>query len=87
MVEVIDVDARAAYTANWRTARLWIEGTCTVEEVRALRAAQGDRCAYCPLELEGAGELDHFMPVARGGSSRIENLRWACTRCNALKSD
>jgi hypothetical protein len=30
--------------------------------------------------------VDHIIPHRHGGSSDIENLAWACTRCNACKS-
>lgn len=29
--------------------------------------------------------LDHILPLAVGGSSRLENLCLACYRCNACK--
>jgi 5-methylcytosine-specific restriction endonuclease McrA len=80
-------DATAARQANWRTLRLGIEGTCTADDLRELRAKQGDRCAYCQCVLDRAGELDHIVPVSRGGSSHPSNLCWACQRCNALKRD
>jgi hypothetical protein len=31
-------------------------------------------------------EIDHFIPVKRGGSSDITNLRWLCRAHNASKS-
>lgn len=45
----------------------------------------GYRCTYC-----GAGgrlECDHIVPVARGGSSDMENLTTACRPCNRAKRD
>ena len=32
-------------------------------------------------------EVDHFHPVARGGSNEISNLRTACAPCNTRKAD
>jgi 5-methylcytosine-specific restriction endonuclease McrA len=44
----------------------------------------GRRCAYCsatgvPLQVE------HLVPKARGGSSRVSNLTLACQSCNTAK--
>jgi hypothetical protein len=35
----------------------------------------------------GALEIDHFYPLAAGGSDEIENLVYACTACNRFKGD
>ncbi|MDE2637033.1 MAG: HNH endonuclease signature motif containing protein [Chloroflexota bacterium] len=50
---------------------------------RRLAADGGERCANC-----GAGEklvLDHVIPIARGGLSRLENLQLLCAECNRIK--
>ena len=49
----------------------------------------GFRCVYCG---DTAGEsttieVDHIIPVSRGGTSNIENLQTLCAPCNAGKSD
>jgi len=51
-------------------------------------------CCYCDVPLKRYGDtswlgatLDHWMPVALGGSSELENLRLCCRRCNNLKAD
>lgn len=58
-------------------------------EVRArVRESVEDRCGYClspqkyvlvPLEI------DHIMPLARGGTDDEENLWLACRPCNVYK--
>jgi hypothetical protein len=56
----------------------------------AVRAAFGSRCAYCGVSESFVGvelEMDHFHPVAAGGSDEIENLVYACTACNRFKGD
>lgn len=56
----------------------------------------GWRCYLCgvktPKRLRGtcepnAPEVDHVVPVARGGSHTEDNLRCCCRRCNQAKSD
>lgn len=53
--------------------------------VQALRESLGDRCRYCDIALNGAGELDHLTPVARGGSGRSQNVTLSCMPCNRSK--
>ena len=43
-------------------------------------------CAYCDQELASGGELDHIIPLAKGGLDIIENLVYACTHCNVSKN-
>jgi 5-methylcytosine-specific restriction endonuclease McrA len=48
---------------------------------------QKGRCFYCLKKLPADYHIDHFIPRARGGGNRIENLRLACPDCNIAKSD
>ena len=52
-----------------------------------IRKAQKDKCANCKAVLSGKGELDHIMPIARGGLHEDGNLQLLCRPCNAAKSD
>jgi 5-methylcytosine-specific restriction endonuclease McrA len=64
-----------------RRARM--QGRITPEQWLAVIAAWGDRCAYC-----GAGgplQMDHFVPLARGGVHELHNVVPACERCNKSK--
>lgn len=52
---------------------------------RSVFKRDGYRCVYC-----GSTDnltLDHVVPVAAGGHSRISNLVTACEPCNTLKAD
>lgn len=47
-------------------------------------------CEYCGVtEINAGGELtiDHYQPQARGGSDSLDNLVYACHRCNQYKAD
>lgn len=43
-------------------------------------------CRYCGDRF-GPFEVDHVIPLVRGGTDDLENLACACFRCNAEKSD
>jgi len=43
----------------------------------------GPRCAYCGSE--GELEVEHVVPLARGGTNEITNLTVACRPCNLEK--
>ena len=48
----------------------------------------GWRCCYCRQEVSlRALIIEHHIPLARGGTNFIANLKPACERCNLLKGD
>jgi hypothetical protein len=63
-----------------------------ISEVVCARVRQRarDRCGYCrsPQHLVfGWLEIEHVVPVARGGLDDESNLWLACRFCNTFKSD
>lgn len=44
-------------------------------------------CYYCKKRFRGKFNIDHIMPLARGGSHSTDNLCVACPFCNRSKSD
>ena len=49
----------------------------------AVIARDGNGCAMCGTRRNLT--LDHVIPLAHGGSNRIENLQLLCRGCNKLK--
>jgi hypothetical protein len=48
----------------------------------------GYQCAYCGVNGKDAElEIDHIIPVSKGGSNKLANLITACRKCNAEKLD
>ena len=46
------------------------------------------RCEYCGLPQKfvlHVHEPDHIVPHQHGGESQLQNLAWACLRCNRYK--
>lgn len=59
------------------------------EVVRAqIRERAQDRCGYCQSPQQyvlGLLELDHIIPIAKGGTDAEDNLWLACRLCNGFK--
>jgi 5-methylcytosine-specific restriction endonuclease McrA len=55
----------------------------TVEKVERLVARFGGLCCYCGAPWS---ELDHLVPVARGGGLVVGNIVPACKPCNVAKN-
>lgn len=65
---------RRTFPANWAAIRQMV-----IER-------DGPVCRYCggtPDKLQ----IDHILPVSRGGTDALENLAVACLPCNASKKD
>lgn len=90
------------YKANkkvWRNKRKALErGAKVAENVNPDFILERDkyRCYICgiktPKKLRGtfednAPEVDHIIPLSKGGLHVESNLRCACRKCNGLKSD
>ena len=64
----------------------------SIDEVEAHLKAQlsaGQTCCYCGARF-GAGKrtkpnMDHRVPISRGGDANITNLAICCRACNAAK--
>ena len=70
----------------------------SVENVDPIKVFERDKwkCQICgvktPRKLRGtindrAPELDHIMPLSRGGAHSYMNTQCLCRKCNAAKSD
>ena len=60
-------------------------GRHTQEDVvRTLESQQG-LCACCKRDVRSGFEVDHVVPISKGGSDGPENLQILCSRCNKLK--
>jgi tetratricopeptide (TPR) repeat protein len=50
---------------------------------KAVWKRDGGKCVNCGSEIDL--EYDHIIPVARGGSSTIQNIQILCKKCNRKK--
>lgn len=56
----------------------------TEADRKAVKRRDKGLCRYCG-NSSGPWEIDHIVPVSRGGSNNRSNLVLACTRCNQKK--
>lgn len=63
------------------------EGTYTTEDIYQLHEQQQERCGYCGITLHDDWEIDHIMPLSKGGTNYPDNLILACVPCNRSKND
>jgi 5-methylcytosine-specific restriction endonuclease McrA len=78
-------EARAAIRDRRRAREASAAGDYTKEDVRALLKSQGRVCFYCHATLKKFS-VDHFIPLARGGSNGPSNLVLSCLPCNCRKA-
>jgi len=57
-----------------------------VSALQKMWSAQGHRCAITGLFIEpGAMELDHKVPLSRGGARTVDNVQWVLPIVNRMK--
>lgn len=76
---------KALQSRRRRVRKLDAAGSHTAEEVAQMLRDQGGVCAYCEVDLSGRIEVEHMVPLSRGGSDGWENLAIVCHPCNARK--
>jgi 5-methylcytosine-specific restriction endonuclease McrA len=62
-------------------------GTHTPADLKRIYEHQGGKCALCKCLLSKVrAEVDHIVPLARGGHNGPSNLQYLCRPCNRAKS-
>jgi len=62
----------------------------TPSQREAIRRHYHFQCGYCSVHEHDVGsalEIDHFQPLASGGTDEESNLVYACSACNKAKGD
>jgi 5-methylcytosine-specific restriction endonuclease McrA len=52
-----------------------------------IRQLQTQPCAYCGNFISGKMQIDHIVPISKGGLHTLDNLASACKPCNQSKSN
>jgi 5-methylcytosine-specific restriction endonuclease McrA len=84
----IDNPEVAATHARNRRARIkQSEGEHTKDEIEDLRIRQKHKCASCGTSTKKSYDVDHIIPISKGGSNSISNLQILCPTCNRQKNN
>lgn len=93
--EVVSIRKKAYYDThpeqrrieahNRRARERAVGGKHTVKDVQDQFQRQKGKCYYCKTDLANGYEIDHIIPISRGGSNGIDNIVLACPGCNACK--
>ena len=70
---------------HYRAVKEGVLSTLTVEDWILCLEQHGRRCAYCG-HAEGV-DLEHVIPLTRGGDNVASNVVPACTTCNLKKGN
>ena len=83
-----DIDYLSIHPASYNPIR-YFERKSISEELREKVFKRDNN--KCQLRLDGctkvAEEVDHIIPVSKGGLNNIENLQSSCMNCNRKKSN
>lgn len=77
---------RAASYGARRAREKNVEGKFSPNDVLSLLDQQNYQCVYCKTCLKEYYEVDHIMPISKGGSNWPSNLQCLCRNCNRRKS-
>lgn len=61
------------------------EGSHTQEDINCRLVLQRYRCALCQVSLKARYEIDHIVPLSRGGTNYPSNIQMVCPSCNRSK--
>ena len=71
--------------ARRRGRKAKADGQFTHDDIILIYQKQNGKCFYCGEVLNSKFDIDHKIPLSRGGSNWPENLCCACARCNRSK--
>lgn len=78
-------DVYRAHAENRRARKLAVGGKYTAADIKALAVKQHHRCANCDKSIKDGYEVDHIMPLTKGGTNDIRNIQLLCQSCNRRK--
>lgn len=73
------------YVNRRRAAKAASAGDITAEDIALLFKQQKGRCPDCRSALGPDAELDHVVPLSKGGAHHRSNAQILCRTCNRRK--
>jgi 5-methylcytosine-specific restriction endonuclease McrA len=75
-----------AKSARHKARRLGNGGSHTPADITAIAVAQQHRCAMCRTSIKKSRQIDHIIPLSKGGTNDRRNIQILCATCNKRKS-
>lgn len=76
---------KRAQNARKRALRYGVQGHFTQFTIKNLYVKQRGKCACCGEVFNGKFEVDHIIPLSKGGSNFPDNLQLLTPICNKKK--
>lgn len=81
-------DRYALYRQNYYIRKAKAVGNGhTIDQLSEKYIEQDGCCYWCGVKVGLKFEIDHIIPISRGGIDAIENIAIACGECNRSKGD
>lgn len=80
-----DPEKRRGYVRKRRAILKGCSASLSTAAWKAIKELHGNKCAYCGSS--GKVEMDHIVPISRGGAHHESNVVPCCRSCNASKGD
>lgn len=78
---------KSAALAKAKKAKRRAAGRVSAADIRRIVAEQDGKCFWCEAVLGDRYHADHYIPVARGGTSDPDNIVASCPTCNFRRRD
>lgn len=76
-----------ALITKYKARKRHAEGVYTASDIEKIYKLQRGKCWWCGKKLPKRYEIDHRIPLAKGGSNWPNNLVLSCRHCNRSKHD
>lgn len=76
---------RAANQRNRRAKKKSSVGQHTANDIKNLMEFQKGKCACCLKSIKDGYQVDHIIPLSKGGSNDKYNIQLLCAPCNLSK--
>lgn len=81
-------DLHQLHSRNYKSkVRAGKVGRVSVKDIAKLLEKQKNICGICKKLLTKEKEIDHIIPLSKGGKHEISNLQWTHRFCNRSKSN